>query len=159
MNIEKEIKELLGELFKLIGIDVEVKVEEEVYKTEDGLESSAFKVLLDPKESAGLLIGTHGMTLTALQSFLSIALKQKTGDWVRVLVDIGNWNEKQSNRLKDLAHSACERVKQTGEEQRLYNLSASERRIIHMSLAEDKEIETFSEGEGRDRSLVIRLRK
>lgn len=150
MDIEKELKDLLTELFKLIGIQVEIKVkkEEEVYKIE-----------LDPGESAGLLIGAHGMTLSSIQSFLAVAMKQKTGEWVTISLDIAGWSEKQNARLTEMAQQTAERVKQTGEEQRLYNLNAMSRRVIHMALAQDEKVETLSEGEGQDRYLVVRLRK
>lgn len=149
MQIESEIKEVLTELFKLIGIEVKLDV------SKDG---DIYKINIDPGESAGLLIGAHGMTLYALQSFLAMALKQKTGDWVNVNIDINHWNEKQEGRLIDLAKSASERAKQTGEEQRLYNLNTAQRRVIHMYLSKDESVATESLGEGIDRYLVVRAK-
>lgn len=148
--MEKDIEGLLNELFDLIGIKVGISVskEEEVYKVE-----------IDPGESSGLLIGTHGTTLSAIQSFLAIALKQKTGEWVTISLDIAHWTERQSERLTDLAKSAADRAKQTGEDQKLYNLNPVQRRIIHMALSEDAEIETTSEGEGQDRYLIVKAKK
>jgi spoIIIJ-associated protein len=149
--MESQIQSLLNELFKLIGIDVEVNVT----PSQEG-EETIYKVELDPGSSSGLLIGSHGMTLSSIQSFVTIALKQQTGDWVKVSVDISGWSEKQNTRLAELAQQTAERAKQTREEQKLYNLNPQARRIIHMTLAEDKEIETTSEGEGQDRYLIVR---
>jgi spoIIIJ-associated protein len=149
--MESQIQSLLNELFKLIGIDVEVNVT----PSQEG-EETIYKVELDPGSSSGLLIGSHGMTLSSIQSFVTIALKQQTGDWVKVSVDISGWSEKQNTRLAELAQQTAERAKQTKEEQKLYNLNPQARRIIHMTLAEDKEIETTSEGEGQDRYLIVR---
>src|SRR5581483_8777658 len=114
MEIEKEIKNLLSELFRLIGIEVKISV-----RKEDDL----YKVEIDPGESAGLLIGSHGMTLSAISSFVAIAMKQKTNDWVNISLDISHWAEKQKQRLIEMAHQTAERARQTGEEQRLYNLN------------------------------------
>lgn len=152
--MEKELQSLLNELFDLIGIKVGIKIEAGEQSGE-----TIYKIEIDPGESAGLLIGAHGTTLSAIQSFAAIAVKQKTGEWVRISLDIAGWTEKQNLRLEELARTAAERAKQTGEEQRLYNLTPVQRRIVHTTLAEDKEIETVSEGEGQERYLIVRMAK
>ena len=152
--MEKEIKDLLTELFDLLGVKATFNITEETLESE-----KLYNVAIDETESAGLLIGAHGLTLSAIQSFITIALKQKTGEWVKVSLDIANWNQKQNDRLSELADEAAARAIETSEEQRLYNLSAQARRMVHMALAENKEVETLSEGEGQDRYLVVRTKK
>lgn len=149
MEIKEELNKILDELFNLIGISVEKNIEES---------EGVYKIELDPGESAGLLIGSRGATLSAIQSFLAIAIKQKTGEWIKISLDIAHWSDKQNERLNDLAKQTAERAKQTQEEQKLYNLNATQRRIIHMALAEDPEIETVSEGEGENRYLIVRVK-
>jgi spoIIIJ-associated protein len=149
--MEKEIKNLLAELFQLIGIEVKTEIVEEKQT-----EETIYKVELDPGESAGLLIGAHGLTMSAIQSFVAIAIKQKTGEWIKLSLDIAGWSEKQNERLTDLAHQTAERVKQTGEDQMLYNLNPVQRRMVHMALSDDKEIQTESAGEGQDRYLIVK---
>jgi spoIIIJ-associated protein len=90
---------------------------------------------------------------------LGIMLKQKTGEWARVLVNIGDYREKEEDYLKNLAEGAAARAKETGEPQTLYNLKAGQRRIIHMFLTQDKEVETESQGEGSERYLLIKPKK
>lgn len=145
---------LLAELFELIGIKVGIEI-----KAEEQEGETIYKIEIDPGESAGLLIGAHGTTLAAIQSFLAIAIKQKTGEWVKISLDIAGWTEKQNERLTDLAKQTADRARQTGEEQRLYNLNAQARRMVHMALASDSEIETVSEGEGLERYLIVRVKK
>src|SRR5579859_2978391 len=120
--MEKDIEKILTELFDLIGIKVEFKVtkSDEVYKVEIG-----------ETESAGLLIGAHGLTLSAIQSFVAIAIKQKTGEWITLSVDVAGWGEKQNQRLSELAIQTAERARQTGEPQSLYNLNPVQRRAVH----------------------------
>lgn len=157
--MEKEIKQLLDELFELIGIKVQVEIKEERDSSADAQnDGKVYKVEIGETESAGLLIGAHGTTLAAIQSFLTIAMKQKTGDWVKISVDIAKWTEKQNARLVELAKSAAERARQTKEDQKLYNLNATQRRIIHMTLSTEEGIETLSEGEGEDRVLIVRAK-
>jgi len=121
--------------------------------------NEAFVVNLDAGDETGLLIGKKGETLLGMQTVLGFLLKQKTGEWVRVLVNVGDYREKEEGYLKDLATTTVQRAKETGEAQSLYNLKAWQRRIIHMVLAEDKDITTESLGEGEDRYLVIKPKK
>lgn len=158
-NTADAVSNLLEELFKLIGIEVGVEISEEKDPSADAQDATFYKVALEPGESAGLLIGARGMTLASLQSFVTIALKQQTGDWVKITMDVAGWNEKQNDRLNDMARQTAERARETGEAQMLYNLNGQQRRIVHMALKEESDIETFSEGEGSDRYLVIKVKK
>jgi spoIIIJ-associated protein len=85
--------------------------------------------------------------------------RQENGEWKRISVNVGDWREKQEEYLSEMAKVTAERAKQTGEPQNLYNLSPSQRRIIHIALSEDKEIETESVGEGEERYLVVKPKK
>ena len=91
----------------------------------------------------------------SIQTILGILLKQKTGEWKRVTVDVGDYLEKEEGYLKNLAESTAARAKETGEPQNLYNLKPSQRRIIHMELSKDSSISTESVGEGEERYLVV----
>lgn len=149
-SLKKETLELVEKLLELLDVKAEVTVE--TGKDEEGATAS---IIINPEEEAGLLIGSHGSTLNALQSFISLSLKQRTGDWVRIMVDVGDWRQKHDEQLEDLAKSSAARARETGESQHLYNLSPGQRRVVHMALAEEKEIETTSEGEGPGRYLVV----
>jgi spoIIIJ-associated protein len=63
---------------------------------------------------------------------------------------------KQDDYLRSLASQAIERLKETGEEQCLYNLTPSQRRIVHLVVAETEGIASESRGEGEERYLVIK---
>ena len=74
-------------------------------------------------------------------------------------VNVGDWREKQEDYLKSLALSALSRARATNEPQPLYNLNASQRRTIHLYLSSEKDVETESFGEGKERYLIVRLKK
>lgn len=82
-------------------------------------------------------------------------INQGDEDWDRVLLDIADWREKEERRLQELAIQTAERARETGESQSLFNLNSAERRIVHMTLSEEDGIETKSEGEGKERYLLI----
>ena len=149
-DVEKKAKELTEKLLKLLEIEGVVSV-----SVEGSGEEGVLKIIIDAEDQTGLLIGSRGATLNAIQSFIAISLKQKTGDWIRVALDIGDWRQKQEDYLRDLSDQAVERAIATGEPQYLYNLTAAQRRIIHMFVSDNKKVDTHSEGEGIDRALVI----
>ena len=121
-------------------------------------ENQNFVVNIDAGDETGLLIGKKGETLLSIQTVLSVLLKQKTGEWNRVVANVGDYREKEESYLKDLAASTAQRAIETKEPQNLYNLKAWQRRVVHMALAENKDIVTESQGEGDDRFLVIKVK-
>lgn len=150
--MKNEIQTIVDELLAKLDIEAEIEITEE--KAEDA--QNVFLVSINSSREAGLLIGAHGATLQAIQSFIAMAVKQKTGDWVRVVVDIGDWRQKHEEHLSALAHQAAERAKQTGEPQPLYNLTPAQRRVVHMALTKEEGVVSESEGEGADRYLVVK---
>jgi spoIIIJ-associated protein len=122
-------------------------------------ENNAIRVDIDTEDETGLLIGSRGETVNAIQTSLGMMLKNELNGWVRVLVNIGDWREKQEEQLKDLATQAAERARETGEPQTLYNLSPAQRRIVHMVLSEEKDLDTESFGEEEERYLVVKPKK
>lgn len=145
------VEKLAKELLSLMGTKAKVKVSEDK-------QNQTAKVDLDAGEETGLLIGNRGETISAIQVVLGIIIRQEVGEWMRIVVDVGDWREKQEEQLKELAEQAAERVKQTGEPQALYNLNPNQRRIIHLGLSDDSDVETESVGEGVDRYLVVDLK-
>lgn len=151
-KIQEEIRGLLTNFLSLVQIEADFSIEELAE------EEKSFKIIIEPKSSSGLLIGARGDTLKAIQSFLSMSLKQKTGDWIRISLDVSGYMNRQEERLQQLAKQTLERVKSTGQTQTLYNLSSQERRVIHLALSNDQDIVTESKGEGAERYLEIRLK-
>lgn len=148
----KEVEAIVKELFSHLNLNSKMQVSEDK-------DNEAILVDIDSENESGLLIGARGETLNSIQTIIGMIYRKNTGDWQRIIVNVADWREKQNERLEQLATQAAQRAKETGEDQNLYNLNSSERRIIHMTLAEDKEIETESVGEGRERFLKIKTKK
>ena len=104
----------------------------------------------------GRLIGKGGRTLAALE-FLTNAVVNKAEDDqpVRVSVDVGGYKKRRDERLRQVAQRAAARARKTGMPVELDPMSAAERRIVHVELADDASVESESTGEGRDRRVVI----
>ena len=148
--MKEETQKVAEELLVLLGVEAKVSVEEK---------DEVFEVNIEPKGEAGLLIGKQGETLHALEMFLAMAMKSAKDEWVRIAVNIGDYKEKQEDYLNGLAEQSALKAIETGEPQYLYNLTPSQRRTIHMHLTENTKVETLSEGEGRERFLVVKPKK
>ena len=147
------LRGLAEELFSLMSLS-DAKIDVEYDK-----ENEAYVVNVDAPDETGLLIGKKGETLASLQVVFGVLLKQKVGEWNRVVVNVGDYREKEEEYLRNLAQSTAQRAKETGEPQSLYNLKSWQRRIVHMALSEDKDLTTESVGEGEERYLVVKANK
>ena len=142
----KTFEKITNELFSLL----ETKVGLEIKKEKDGV---AIQLTTD---EPGILIGYHGQALQALQLLITMIGFKKNGEWTRVLVNVGDYREKREESLTNMAKSLAQKVKFSGTSQSLPPMSSAERRIIHLALIDDQEVETISESEGRDRHVVIK---
>lgn len=145
----KAIEKILGQLFKLL----EVSCEMEIKKDKEGLYLVKIKT-----EEGGILIGSHGTTLQSLKHFLSLALYKEFGEWVNLLLDVNGYWEKREQELKEMARGVAERVVISGEPVSLPFLNSAERRTIHLALSSHPQVFSESEGEGRERRVVIKPR-
>jgi len=110
-------------------------------------------------KDAGILIGTHGQTLDALQYLVSIAANRAQGTRYRVILDAEGYRKRYEDILIKKAHEYANAVKGEGQECELEPQPARDRRIVHMALADDPDVETYSEGEGDNRHVVISPKK
>ena len=106
-------------------------------------------------EDSGLLIGRRGETLGALQLLVRILVGRKLGTNVNLTVDVEGYDERRRQSLSNLANRVASRVIKTGRSIELEPMSAKERRIVHLSLANQEGIHTESSGDGKDRRVVI----
>ena len=110
-------------------------------------------------ERKGLLIGRKGETLNALQYLVNRIVNKDVLEKVKIVVDTENYRERQKNKIQAIAKTEAQRVKETGQEAILPPMNAEERRIVHIALDDDEEIETQSTGEDPYRKVVIFLKK
>jgi len=105
---------------------------------------------------AGRLIGKGGRTLAALEFLTNAVVNKVEGELpVRVNVDVGGYKRRRDERLRVVAQRASARVRKSGMAVELEPMSAAERRVVHMELADDPAVESESTGEGRDRRVVV----
>jgi len=142
-NIQKETQKLLD----LLEIESSIKIEGE---------DESFKVEIDAGDNNAFLIGKHGNTLAAFELILKMIIAQKTGSYQQITIEIGNYRSEREEYLEGLVERLKEEVVERGEERPIRGLKPWERRFVHMLLKEDDLVYTESEGEGRERVLVVK---
>ena len=105
--------------------------------------------------NAGILIGRKGQTLDAMQFLTDKIINRKSDARVRVRVDIEGYMETRKANLKHLAFKMADKAKKTGRPATINQMSAQDRRIVHMALKDDNKVRTQSMGDGYYRRLVI----
>lgn len=145
----KAIKEITEKLLKLLGVDGDFEILESGVKGEESVE-----IVLNTKDT-GVVIGYHGDTLEGLQLVLSLCVARNLGRFVRISIDVGDYKKNRTEFLKTLALETKERVMAEGKEIVVPELKSWERRIVHLLLEKDENVVSESQGEGRDRVLIV----
>ena len=107
-------------------------------------------------EDSGLLIGRKGETLRALQFIVNLMVRNRAGEMnSRVVLDIEKYRERRNESLRAMAVRVAERVVASGKGIALEPMSAAERRVVHMALADHPRVTTQSAGSGEERKVTI----
>jgi spoIIIJ-associated protein len=145
--------EVLQNLIRLVGLDADV-TPREPETAGDGI--GMIQAVLDVDgEDLGLLIGRRGQTLASMQYLLNLICARKIGKRVAFGVDVDGYRRRREESLVSLARRTASRVRSSGRTVTLEPMPPSERRIIHLALAEDPDIVTVSIGEGEDRKVAV----
>ena len=110
----------------------------------------------------GRLIGKHGQTLSQLQFLLNRILQRMSPDAPRVIVDCERYRERQRDDILKKVVEAADKVRRWGDPVRIGPFTAFDRRVIHLHMEKDRELEALSEGEGDEggmKKMVIRVRE
>lgn len=133
------------------------------------VEAMGFRGTVHAREDAGVvqvtisgaqlapLIGRRGQTLEALELLVNLIVGRRLAHRIPVVVDAERYRERRREALAGLARRTATRVRRMGQPVALEPMSASERRVIHTTLALDPGVATHSEGEGSSRHVVITL--
>ena len=154
----KKSAETLTTMLELLGLDAEV----------DGVDGDGEITLELRTEDPGRIIGRKGQYIESLEFLLNRLLRQKGTFFPRVSVSVDGYQRKprprhgrrepvDAERLRQLAMDTAKEVKRWGENKTLPAMRARERRLIHMTLREDPEVETVSgpdEGGGMKKIVV-----
>lgn len=118
------------------------------------VEGDVIELAVPSTESNSILIGRNAETLRSLQYAVSTTLRNQDAALVRVNIDIADYKKQRAEKVAEKAHGWIEQVRKTGDSY-VASLNAADRRVVHQVATEFEDIETFSEGEGRERRIII----
>jgi spoIIIJ-associated protein len=144
----RALREWFNELFRLGGLEMEARAEES---------DDRFLVRIYGGDIRRLLL-KHGELLDSLQIIanktVTVRSTQKT-----VELDVGEFREKRIEELERQARAVADQVREDAKERALPSMSPVERRIVHLALRDDQDVETYSRGDGFYKRVVVTPRR
>jgi spoIIIJ-associated protein len=135
-----------------------------------GLEEDTFEIKVEdlddgvnvnlqiPEEEIGLFVGYKAEVINSIQRMLRIVFSKDYDD-KRISLNINDYRENRLSQLKEKVEEICKKLGEDGGEYVFPPLSSFERFNIHSLISEEgvfDDFESFSEGEGLDRRLIIK---
>ena len=136
-----------GLLLRITGLDLTPRV----LQGEDRLEVDLAGADVD------WCFADDGELVLAIEHLLPRLIRSMSGEAALVRVDCDNFQEIREERLRSLAQRMAEEVRRFGKPRTLEPMNPADRRIIHVTLADDPHVVTESEGDGFFKRVMIRL--
>lgn len=148
MENEKDISKVIQKITALMRVSCRVEINDET--TTD---STLVSVFTD--EPADFLVGKDGQTLRAFEHVVRSIFKEQ-GAGKNIVLDINGYRHSRAMALAELAKAAVSRVKATQKPEALEPMTAYERRLVHVELANHPDVVTESIGQEPQRRVVIK---
>lgn len=119
-------------------------------------ENGETPVMVDIRgDDLSVLIGRRSETLNALQYIAGLIVSKQAGHYVQLVVDVEGYRNRRERQLRQLARRMAEQAIRSRRKQVLEPMSASDRRIVHLELRTNPEVDTLSVGEEPNRKVTI----
>lgn len=150
-SLEDIVRKFLNDVFSAMKLEVDMKISVNEENRYVDIELSG--------EEMGILIGKRGQTLDSLQYLVSLVVNKECDNYFRVKLDTENYRQRRRETLENLAKNLAYKVKRTRRSVSLEPMNPYERRVIHSTLQNDRNVTTKSEGEEPFRHVVISFKK
>jgi spoIIIJ-associated protein len=138
-------QEVLEKILSLIPIEAAIKAD----RVDDRI------ILSVVGDRSGLLIGRKGKTLDALQYIVNKIVNKALDMKVDVVIDSEDYRKRREESLAQIARKMGDKAKRMGKPVTTAPMNPHDRRIIHLTIKEDQDLETRSRGEGVMKRVVI----
>ncbi len=145
-EINKSIKEYILKIIKEMGLDAQIEIKNRE-------ERPIFNIIT---KDSNILIGKNGRTIDSLQTITTAMLNQELSTHYYFLIDVNDYKQRKEKRLEKLAKYTAKDVARTKIEVSLDPMNSYERRIIHNTLSNSKDVYTESVGEEPNRYVVVK---
>lgn len=143
---------IVRELLDKMGIEAEVSTH---LTAPDDVTGKRLTVVEINGDDLGVLIGPRGETLNSLQYVTRLMAGHQLRDRADFVIDVQGYRERREQALARLAERMAQKVTARRRPVSLEPMPPHERRIIHMTLRNDKDVYTQSTGEGKRRKVRI----
>lgn len=143
------VEATLTELLSAAGLLVETR------RREASGDEMLFELIGDDVEP---LLANKGEGLTGLEVLVGRIASKRVGQPVHPRLDADGFRAHRKEALEELAQTSAAEVRRTRQPQLLPPLAPWERRLVHLALSEDPELETQSEGDGFLKRVEVRLK-
>ena len=144
----EDARKFLEDILSFFGLNAVVSATSEDDVIELNVPSTDFN---------GFLIGQHGETLRALQAMVSTMLKNKESSLYRVNIDIADYKKQRATHLLEQLETWVMQLREQKTAYALQPMNGADRRTIHRGLDQYADVKSHSEGEFRDRHIVLEL--
>ena len=148
-DVVKATSEVLDSLMSKLGVSVVVNLKQ---AESPDLGGPVFEIEGD---DSGLLIGRRGETLRSLQFLLKVIVGRRLQARANLMLDVEGYQQRRYQTLENMANRVAQRVATTGQSIPLEPMPPDERRIVHLALAEHRQVTTESDGDGDFRKVVV----
>ncbi len=133
----------------ILNDDIDISIESKI-KQKDVL---LYKI--SSKDKIGVLIGKRGDTLRAIQYIVSKVVGKESGRKIKTQIDIEDYLQNKKREIESTALNLAQKVKKTGNSEKMERMSAADRKTVHMVLSKMEGVSTHSIGFGPYRKLII----
>ena len=153
-GVRATLESFLGLLAREGGFEWRAEIQVRTSDSPRDVEGPEVLVNFDGPD-ADLLLERQGELLQAIEH-LGLRLLQMPHEFHdRIRFDCRDYKAARVAELELAAHTAAERVKQSGVPFRFSPMNSRERRILHLAMKNVSGVRSASEGEGRQRAVVI----
>ena len=145
MPLTEQITGFVQDVVNAMGLSLTPRIEETADGTHINLEG----------EDGGVLIRRGGEGLQALQHLVATAFRKQLGDDNRIVVDCNGFRRDKDAELKQMARFIAGKVRSSGIQQEMGPLNPYERRIVHLTIAEDPAVTSESIGDAFMKTVII----
>jgi spoIIIJ-associated protein len=142
-----EVKRDLEKILELMGFPVSVEVSSEANKIQAHIAAGHDEAI----------IGAEGQTLDSIQYLMRKIISRRIEGKVMFALDAGDYRDHRHQELEEKAAKLAEEVRESGRTMSIPALNPAERRIVHMTLENDRSIRSRSVGDGHFKKVLIYL--
>jgi len=145
----KTIEKLTRDLIKRLELEAEILAK-----------SDGQNILLDIQlDDPAILIGKGGQTMADLQHLIRMIINRKYGEITYLSIDVNSYRQRQQDQVEEITQKTIDLVRKTNRSQLLSPMPAISRKMAHLLVKEETDLETQSIGDEPNRRVLIKVKE